>query len=78
MERKRIAARCAECGEKLTEGDAAYSLLGETICPTCVKQGFIICGGESFSTLPFDELEKIYNIIHTEKKRGGGDRNEQK
>lgn len=74
MERKRIAARCAECGEKLAEGDAAYSLLGETICPTCVKHGFIICGGESTRDLLPEELERIYNIIRQKTRKGGVER----
>ena len=72
MKRKTAVARCAECGEVLSEGDAAYSLLGKTICTTCVKHGFIICGGEIDRVLPFEELEKIYNIIHHEKTRMGG------
>ena len=72
MKRKTAVARCAECGEVLSEGDAAYSLLGKTICTTCVKHGFIICGGESDRVLPFEELERIYNIIHHEKTREGG------
>lgn len=72
MERKTAVARCAECGEVLSEGDAAYSLLGKTICTTCVKHGFIICGGESTRDLLPEELEKIYNIIHHEKTRMGG------
>ena len=78
MERKTAVARCAECGEVLSEGDAAYSLLGETICPTCVKHSFIICGGESTRNFPTEdfpetELEKIYNIIQCKKTREGGD-----
>ena len=72
MERKTAVARCAECGEVLSEGDAAYSLLGKTICTTCVKHGFIICGGESTGDLLPEELERIYNIIHHEKTREGG------
>lgn len=74
MERKRIAARCAECGEVLAEGDAAYSLLGKTICTTCVKHGFIICGGESIRDFTPEELEKIYNIIHQKTRKGGVER----
>ena len=78
MERKTAVAKCAECGEELSEGDAAYSLLGKTICTTCVKHGFLICGGESVGILPFEELERIYNIKIAGKKRRGGDGNEQK
>ena len=58
MERKTAVARCAECGEVLSEGDAAYSLLGKTICTTCVKHGFI----------------RIYNIIRQKTREGGVER----
>ena len=74
MERKTAVARCAECGEVLSEGDAAYSLLGKTICTTCVKHGFLICGGESVGILPFEELERIYNIIHQKTREGEDER----
>lgn len=74
MERKTAVARCAECGEVLSEGDAAYSLLGKTICTTCVKHGFIICGGESTGNLLPEELERIYNIIRQKTREGGVER----
>lgn len=74
MERKRIAGRCAECGEKLTEGDVAYSLLGKTVCPTCVKHGFMICGGESTRDFTPDEIERIYNVISQKTRKGGVER----
>lgn len=78
MKRKTSVARCAECGEVLAEGDAAYSLLGKIICTTCVKHSFIICGGESTRNITEAdftgaEYEKIYNIIHGKRTREGGD-----
>ncbi len=37
MRRKHLFAKCRECGEHLYEGDTAYIIDGNCLCPACVK-----------------------------------------